>query len=288
MARQELKAGDYRISLTPELGGSISRFDWRGQPLFRPTRGPAIFDSACFPLVPFSNRIAFGRFQVGETIVQLEPNFPKSDHPHTLHGFGWQASWSVEEAAPNYVRIRHEYRAGAWPWAYAAEQGFYLSETGFRHALRLRNLSDSLMPAGLGFHPYFVRNRHTVCEILHRGEWTTAEDGLPVSLRRAPKPVDWWHGQSVEKRCVDTVYTERQGAISLTWPDHGMNLRIEPCDLLSCTTIYSPAGQNFFCAEPVSHSTNAINFRSADSGLRWLAPGEDMQVHATYQARKIA
>ena len=57
----ELKAGEYFLALEPERGGSIARFGWRGQDLMRPTCGPSVLDVACFPLVPFSNRIAHGR-----------------------------------------------------------------------------------------------------------------------------------------------------------------------------------------------------------------------------------
>lgn len=284
----ELRAGDYSLVLTPEAGASIARFDWRGQALFRPVCGPSIFDAACFALVPFSNRIAFGRFPAGDATVQLAPNFPQSDHPHTLHGFGWQLPWSVEERGTGHARLRHEYAAAEWPWSYAAEQYFTLSEDGLSHALRLWNLSDKPMPAGLGFHPYFERTSRTVYHGYHRGEWHTAPDGLPVKLQASASAVDWWRGEPVGSRNVDTVYTGRTGPLSVIWPERETMLRIVPCNMLGFTTVYTPPDQNFFCVEPVSHSTDALNRPSPETGLRWLAPGESMQVHVSYQSRQTS
>ncbi len=60
-----LEAQGYRLELAPERGGSVLRLDWRGEPLLRPLCGNTIFDVASFPLVPFSNRIARGRFNTG-------------------------------------------------------------------------------------------------------------------------------------------------------------------------------------------------------------------------------
>jgi aldose 1-epimerase len=88
----ELAAGDYRLVLQPEIGGSVAGFHWRDEPVFRPACGPSVLDAACFPLAPFSNRIAHGRFRFGGREVALAPNFPDSDHPHPLHGFGWLAA----------------------------------------------------------------------------------------------------------------------------------------------------------------------------------------------------
>jgi Aldose 1-epimerase len=52
----------------------------RAQPLMRPTTGDAILDVACFPLVPFSNRIADGNFSWEGQEIVLQPNFPGRAH----------------------------------------------------------------------------------------------------------------------------------------------------------------------------------------------------------------
>lgn len=255
----ELSAGDYRLQLSPERGGSILRLDWRDKPLLRPVCGPGILDTACFPLVPFSNRIAHGQFRLGAVDVSLSPNFPGSDHPHPLHGFGWLAQWEVIDAGQSRVVIRHDWPGGEWPWPYRAEQVFSISPEGLSVELSVTNLGSTAMFAGLGFHPYFPRDADTVYHGLHRGEWKTGEDCLPLALDEAPVARDWWAGQPVGTRSVDTVYSGRVSPLAIEWPSRGHAITLSPSDNLPDTVVFTPCGETFFCVEPVNHRTDLIN-----------------------------
>ena len=270
----ELSAGDYRLVLEPGRGGSIARFDWRGEPLMRPTCGPAILDAACFPLVPFSNRIAHGRFLAHGREIRLLPNLPDSDHPHPLHGFGWLAEWAVLAASLSTATIAHLWPGGEWPWPYRAWQRFDLTADGLTITLSLTNLGDSAMPAGLGFHPYFPRDPDTRYLGLHRGEWQTDDECLPLAFDRRDDAIDWWHDRPVSSRTVDTVYSGRCGPLLVSWPSRGLGLMIGPDEALGTTVVYAPKDADFFCVEPVSHIADAVNRGSEDTGLWWLAPGE--------------
>jgi aldose 1-epimerase len=280
----ELAAGDYRLEVAPERGGSVTRFSWRDQPLFRPACGPSILDVGSFPLVPFSNRIAFGRFRAGKREVTLAPNFPGSDHPHPLHGFGWLAEWRVLAADSRNALLEHHYAGGEWPWPYCAQQHFELSEDELRMRLTLTNQGDSEMPAGLGFHPYFPRDPDTVYRGLHRGEWQNDKDCLPQQLHQGDQAQDWWNGAPVGQRAVDTVYTDRVGPLLIEWPSRGLSLQMRPSASLPHTVIYSPAGENFFCVEPVSHVTDAVNRPDKATSIQWLAPGDSFAVNVSLVA----
>lgn len=279
----ELIAGDYRLVLAPALGGTISDFEWREEALFRSTCGPSVLDTACFPLVPFSNRIAFGQFEFGGRKVTLTPNFPGLDNPHPLHGFGWLSAWDVVRASPRRAVISHRHAGGEWPWAYAAEQEFLLAGSGFRHILRVKNLSDEIMPAGLGFHPYFPRTPHSTYRGLHCGEWQNSPDGLPLGSLQHDRAVDWWQDRPIDTRAVDTVYTGRDGPLQIGWPERRLALGIKPCDDLPFTVVFTPQEADFFCVEPVSHATGALN--RPDGGGMWrLRPGQTRSVHVDYTA----
>lgn len=283
-----LRAGDYRLALDPGRGGSIARFAWRGEDLMRPTCGPSIFDTACFPLVPFSNRIAQGRFRFAGKSVRLAPNFPGSDHPHALHGFGWLAQWRVDRAEAASARLVHDYPGGDWPWAYRAVQGFTLdAREGLGIELSLTNLSSGSMPAGLGLHPYFPRRADTRYRGLHRAEWTTTAQGLPLALDRRDHARDWWQGLPAGARQVDTAYLARQGPLEIVWPDRALALAMAPDDSLAVTVVYTPAGEDFLCVEPVSHGTDAINRPGAEDGMACLAPGETMACAVSFKARAL-
>src|SRR5215813_9076472 len=67
-----------RLVLAPRLGGSIREFKWRGEDVLRPASagaGDDPFQMACFPMVPFANRVAHGRFDFDGRTVRLLPNW---------------------------------------------------------------------------------------------------------------------------------------------------------------------------------------------------------------------
>jgi aldose 1-epimerase len=272
----QLAAGDYRLVLQPEVGGSVAGFYWRDKPVFRPACGPSVLDAACFPLAPFSNRIAHGRFRFGGRGVALAPNFPDSDHPHPLHGFGWLGAWEVieQDAATAVLEYRHP--AGEWPWAFRAVQRFVLTPAGLEMSLELRNQSAEPMPGGIGFHPYFPRDDDTRYFGLHRGEWRNSPDCLPQALICEREPIDWWNGGPVGSRLVDTVYTGREGPLVISWPSRSMTLIMEPSEALPFTVVYTPEAGDYFCVEPVSNSTDAFNRNGEGHAFHDLAPGESL------------
>ena len=93
-----------RLTLAPQLGGAIRAFEWRGRDILRPAAATADdpFEMACFPMVPYVNRIAHGRFEFGGRAVQLERNWTADPHP--IHGQAWRRPWSRRRAAPTRWR----------------------------------------------------------------------------------------------------------------------------------------------------------------------------------------
>ena len=59
-----LRAGNLRLDLRPDLGGSIAGLHWNERPVLRqsPEALDEVLEAACFPLVPFCNRIRGGIF----------------------------------------------------------------------------------------------------------------------------------------------------------------------------------------------------------------------------------
>ena len=61
------------------------------------------------------------------------------------------------------------------------------------------------------------------------------------------------------------MFTGWSGTARIAWPERGASLVMAAERPLSFLTLYTPAGEPYFCAEPVSNITNAFN----------LAPGRD-------------
>ena len=266
-----LRNADVLLSIDPIRGGGITRFCWRGIDIFRHAAksDPGPLGLSSFVLVPFSNRIENGRFCWQGRSVTVPPTRPGEAYP--LHGLGWLSPWSQRLATPDRLVLEHDHVGDVWPFPYRAAQDFQLLPAGFRHRLSLTNTGAFPMPAGLGFHPYFPRPGARLAASFD-GAWETRPDGIPTTWSPlACMPT--WFGEET----IDTVFTGRRGPLAIHWPTHSVT--IEPSSGLAFTTIYCPSGADFFCVEPVSHITNALNRPGlASSGQQTLEPGACLMV----------
>jgi aldose 1-epimerase len=270
--------------LCPSAGGALGRFrlDTEDGPvdLVRPVcdealSGGSSLDLASFPLVPFSNRIADGRFCFAGREVALDPR--PCFGPHALHGDGWMAAWELVGADDTEAELLFERPAGDWPWSYEARQRFRLTADGLEMTLSLTNTSDGSMPAGIGLHPHFPAPAGTILEAGVSGMWTNGSDCLPDRHVAPPKGWDFASGAPLDGLDVDNCFTGWDGIARVVWPRRKLALRIEADPVYGHAVIYVPKGRGFVCVEPVSHSTDAVN-RADDPrcGLRVLAPGETL------------
>lgn len=272
-----LARGRVRLEIARALGGGLVAFDYDGREVMR--RGEANgspIDLASFVLLPFCNRISRGATARSHLGKDLSPNARDVDPLHAIHGYGWQAAWSIVDRNDRFLRLSHLYDEEDWPWSYQAEQSFELSDTGFDHRLSITNLSDSPMPAGLGLHPYFPR-ANAQLDFRTSGMWRNNADGLPERFEPIQEQRDWLNGDP-----LDNVFVGCEGPIAIRWPDHV--LTIAPGTDLSFVHVYSPAGEDFFCVEPVSHMPDALGRSETDSetGQRWLEPGEEWSVSVRF------
>lgn len=279
----DLAHGDYGLSAAPELGGAVTRLTWRGRDLLRPAPAGVsdILQTSSFALAPFANRIAQGAFTFEGRAVQLAPNF--GDHPHALHGHGWQRAWSLDEAGPARLRMSYVYEPGDWPWPYHCTQELELDDSGAMFSLALHNRADTPMPASLGFHPYFLRTPGAELIANVSGVWRVDDTILPTHFdRRVDRP--FAKGVFVDELpFIDNCYTGWDSNAVIVYEEHGVEILGSP--EFAFFHLYFPVGETFFCAEPVSAMPDAVNHAAAPaSGLRVLAPGETFSVSARIEA----
>ena len=264
-----LEAHGWSVALLPSLGGAIDYLRHGGRDVLRPTPpDPAdALETACFPLVPFANRIAHGRFEFAGRRYQLPLNF--GDHPHNLHGLGWQAAWDVVTSGIDHVVLRHEHGGGdAWRWPYRAEQHLSLAPGAMVAQLSLTNLSEQAMPAGLGFHPYFPMNAATRLRFAADRMWQVDPTLLPTAPVAADHFADWAAGAAAAgDRLIDNSFDGWHGSSIVEQANGSCRLEAHGAPVLH---LYRPAGGAFFCIEPVSHLPDAIN----NGGMRSLMPRE--------------
>lgn len=278
MTLLSLRAGRLAVDLAPDAGGSIARFAIEGTgrdvgDLLRPATDAALAsgtgkDTAGYPLVPYSNRIANGRLAFDNQVFQLAPQWPGIRHP--MHGDGWRRPWQVlhkERTRADLVYVHERGVPGVgWPFRYRACQSFVLDEGGLTVGLSIENLEDRDVPAGLGLHPFFVRDAETELACRLAGVWRT--DAEVLSLQRVPVPSEWDFSTSrrVDGMALDHCFDGWDGEATITWPRRGVRLVLSATEAFRHLVIYVPDGQRHFCVEPVSHANGAV-------GQTRLAPG---------------
>ncbi len=279
----ELSAGALRLVLDPETGGAIAALTCRGVPLLRPVIDPRLGAQhgravAAYPLIPYANRIAWGRFSLDGKHFMLDRNF--GDHQHTIHGNGWMHAWTVQQAGDRSAVLSFDHHpdgpgAREWPFAYYAEQHFALDDDAVCVTLSVRNTGAVAWPAGLGLHPYVVRDGATRLRFEADTVWLSDADSLPCERVAVAGNFAFDRGRAVSGDPIDNCFAGWAGGAEITLLDERLSLHIEASTPFDHFQVYTPEGRDFMGLEPVSNMPDAISRMrdTADHGLQWLEPG---------------
>jgi aldose 1-epimerase len=289
----DLRAGRARLGVAPGIGGSIAYYRWiegtTEQDWLRPTTPEDLLHGtadrlACFPLVPFSNRVRGGRFAFGGRDIRLPLN--QLPQPHAEHGHGWQARWAVVERGDDRLALAYEHPSDAWPFPYRARQEFVLSPDELHVTLSIENCGREAMPVGLGLHPYFPRTAHCRLRADVEAMWATDDEVMPTSLTGADPRLANGDGLPVSGTALDNVFTGWRHAATIAWPERRAGLRIDAGAPLDFLVVYTPPGEDYFCVEPVSHCTDAFNLAGCgrrDTGMLTLESGATLPVSTRFR-----
>src|SRR5262249_35779293 len=91
-------------------------------------------------------------------------------------------------------------------------------------------------------------------------------------------------GVRVDAIALDNCFTGWTGRAVVEWPEWGIRVAMTAEPPLGFLVVYTPPGRDFFCAEPVSHATDAVNLAAAgrtDTGLVLLGPGQTLRAAVT-------
>lgn len=275
-----LRHGAYELEVCPAIGGCITVFRHDERDLMRPAGATFLADAdpreaGSFPLVPFSNRIADGRFGFDGRSYALAPNL--APEPHAIHGYGWQHPWQIETAGESDLTLTLDHRIAGTPLDYRAQQTFALGEHGLELTIELTNRGEGPMPAGIGCHPYFVRGAATTLEARLDHVWLADARKLPTRPVALPPGWDLAAAPRVADLELDNCFGGWDGAARIRWPELGLTLAVAADPVFGHLVVYVPAGRDHFCVEPVSHVNDGFNLLErgvAGTGVRVLAPGE--------------
>ena len=226
--------------------------------------------SGCFPLLPYSNRLAYRRFEwLGQRHI-TQPNF--DDDPHSVHGIGWQRVWTIESHSRHEAVLRLAHGGDAdWPFAFEARQTFTLSDDTLELRLAFTSTAESATPVGLGWHPYFPKRARSRLHIELSDRW----DSDPVTQLPTRKVVQQGIDADVAHLQYDHCFEGWNGAAHLR--DESLALKLS--SPLRYLVVFTPPDRAYYCVEPVSHVSNAINMADPLAhGVLSLAPGDTTTV----------
>jgi aldose 1-epimerase len=282
----ELRAGRLRCELHPDLGGCIAGLWHDGQPVLRSAPAAQLVSarlSACYPLVPFSNRIGHASLVWQGTQHPLVRN--NGDEPHAIHGVGWQRSWTVLDSDEATAMLACEHRPDAsWPFAFDCSHTLRLSPAGLEMTLAVTNQSPQAAPMGLGWHPFFVKRPGSHLDFRATGRWEMGADKLPT--RRSASS-----GLAVDcgSLQVDHCFDGWDGVATLR--DAVLQVRVH--SQLTRLVVFTEPGRQIIALEPVSHVNNAVHLYAAGHpadalGLGVLQPGESMMAQMRIEVEAVA
>ena len=245
-----LTNGLLRCEIVPAVGGAISGLWYQGLPVFRSVPAAELQSprkGGCFALLPYSNRIGNGEMHWRGKQYQLRTT--QGDEPHSIHGVGWQRTWSVGDHDAVHVQLIYNHEADeSWPFPFTATQTISIDGNDLLLQLTYRNTGNEPSPVGLGWHPYFVKLPGARLTFQTNWRWETAADKVPTHRTECTG-----YSGSCEELTVDNCYDGWTGIAELS--DEKMRIRV--ASHTNYLVVFTHPGVDFVAIEPVSHISNA-------------------------------
>lgn len=248
-------------------------------------------EAACFPMVPFGNRVRGNAFTFQGRDITLTPN---TGDPHYLHGDGWLADWTIEQRTVDAATLVFSKESKqATPYRYTARQDISLRDGALHLSLSVTNDGDLPLPFGLGWHPYFPLTPETTLKAPARHLRSEGEQWLPGEIVDCPDDLDFREARRLPRRWVNNGLEDWCGRADIAWPERGMALALDAGPTLRHAFVFisdasfDPAYRHdFFCFEPMSHRAGGHHLADLGS-LSILGAGDTHFATLRLQPRRL-
>ena len=236
-------------------------------------------------LAPWANRLDGDAYFANGRRYRLNPDvldLPRDANGLPIHGFlAFCEGWRVVKQDASSVISRLEFcRNPRWmaqfPFAHTLEITHRLNAGSLEIETAVENHSTEPMPLAIGFHPYFQLTDSP------RDQWKLsipAGRRVILSDRLIPTgettPADPAQPFPLAGNTLDAAFSGLTGDEFIAQgPSQRMAVRFGP--KFPVAIVYAPAGEAFFCFEPMTALTNAFNLHHAgiDAQLQHVEPGE--------------
>jgi len=242
-------------------------------------------------LYPYPNRLDGGSYTFKAKRYQLAVN--ETGLNNQLHGFLFALSASVAASetgdSESWVELKYDVDGSnpGYPFQADVRLRYTLnSETGLSVDYSVKNLHDSAVPVGLGWHPYLQIPGRRVDELILQ---IPAVEHTPVDARMLPTGevqefTEFQEAKVIGQTAFDDCYrlkerdSEGRARVLLTSPADGLGLEVwQNCGPRGCNFIQlcTPPDRQCIAIEPMTCGINAFN---TGDGLLELQPGEEFHI----------
>lgn len=258
-----------------------------------------------YPVLMPPNRIWKARFELDGVVYE----FPVNREDYHIHGLVHNIEWKVvthtaseDEGAVLVTEMdsaEHPSVQRTYPQHFKLSMKFVLKDGTVTVETRCENFSDTALPFGVGFHPYFntpmtEQSSKDLCfaRLAAQEHWEL-ERCFPTGQRHEPSgDFDFREFKPVSSLALDDLYG-RVLDRSAVLEDRGSGLRLtvtasESYPFWVVWTGASPSAP-FICFEPYSCVTNAPNLDMpiSETGLKLLEKGETFTGTVTLSLSRI-
>lgn len=250
-------------------------------------------------LFPFPGRIPGTEFVWEGTTYNLEAGDGRGN---AIHGFVHTRPWRIVEQTP--TRVVGQFHAGRddpallsrWPADFRITATYVLDDSTLKMHYLMENPGDTLLPCGLGTHPYFklpLGGHDTgacLVKLPMTERWELA-DMLPTG-RRLPleQPGRFVAGQPFDEMTLDDVFTGlmfRGGWCEPTIhdPQSGATVTVAFGTAFRECVVYTPPHRQAICIEPYTCVPGpfGLSQRGIDAGMRILPPGGSFEARVEFR-----
>lgn len=230
-------------------------------------------------LYPSPNRVENNAFTYGGDV------YPMTMHgvmrfqpclPHELYkedSIGLCGEYLFEEGTDLYE---------TFPFKSNVELFIELTDNKLKIKYRITNLDSKVLPFGFAIHPFFRKIGHTLIRSRAKRVMEMSDVKLPSGncLEVDKTLFDLTSWSDVQCLNLDHVYTDidKESDAEIWYEDLGLHMDLQATKAFTHLVIFTPKGEDFFCIENQTCSTNAHNLYNEgfyrESGLELVAPGQ--------------
>lgn len=273
----EISSGDLRLLADPANGMSVVSVEWKG-------RETIFYDEERFRekrtygvpiLFPTPNRVRDG-------VLHYRG---RASGPAPQHGWAKVSPFRALDKREDSITAVLEHREdspffASFPYPLDLTVTISIQGSSVRWDYSVENKGEGPLGYGIALHPFFLNAGEATLKLSSTLVMESGEDLLPTGalLDKAGTGMDFTKGRKIsESKGIDSVYysPSKTPEAEITWPDFSITFRCS--DEFRHGVVYTPEGQDFFCYEPQSCSTDCHNLHERGegevSGLREVEAG---------------